>query len=257
MALPCCSRPRGLEDKDIARSQIGVAQPLHPGFTGRAGDRNLDLAGLGPNEGSGGAFLKLRGELEARQAESLGKWAERPHPLSQTRQSGNFSPPPNGSFASPSPGPQPRSQSTSPPAHGQAEGWMGGLSNSMAGLGASLGVPLLSTPPSTPPAGILKKADAQLPSGGDSFNSEASKRSSGSGFSVSSRPSSLRGDITGRRLLLDPFVSSLLLLRLSSHCELRCDLWCQVLSRAIHPTVSQRQWLAAVSAGARPHLTND
>ena len=216
MSFPCCSRPRGLEDKDIARSQIGVAQPLHPG-SGRVGDRNLDLAGLGPNEGGGGAFLKLRGELEARQAESLGKWADRPHPLSQIRLSGDFSPPPNGSFASPSPGPQPRAHSTSPPAHGQAEGWMGGLSNSMAGLGASLGVPLLSTPPSTPPAGqpsgILKNADAQLPSGGDSFNSEASKRSSGSGFSVSSRPSSLRGDITGRRLLLDSLVSSLLLLR--------------------------------------------
>lgn len=209
MALPCCARPRGLEDKDIAGSPIGVAQPLHPGFSGR--ERENELRGLGPNDGGGGAFLKLRGELEARQAESLGKWPDKPQRLSQTLRPDSLSPPPNGVSLTSSPGTQPRALSASPPAQGQAEGWIGGLSNSVAGLGASLGVPILSTPPTTPPAsqpaGILKNGDTsvQLP-GGDSFNSEASKRSSGSGFSVASRPSSLRGDITGRRFLFDSFV---------------------------------------------------
>ena len=203
MAFPCCARPRGLDDKDAAGAMIGVAQPLHPGtsvFGVRDRNRDAELRALGPNEGGGGAFLKLRGELEARQAESLGKWADRPRSpaVQELRKSGSLSPPPNGVTLLASPGPQPSPGTQS----GVAEGWMGGLSNSVAGLGASLG---LASPPTTPPtaaqpAGILKNAD-QLPAGGDSFTSEASKRSSGSGFSATSRPSSLRGDITGRRFL--------------------------------------------------------
>ena len=209
--LPCCSRPRGLPGKDMQDPMIASSVPLRGEPAARRSSPSDLERDFGPNEGGGGAFLKLRGMLaESRQgAAGLPPNSRGTGPLSpalgQSPTGAGTSPAGSRSSAgvSPAHGLSPVPHGLSPTPHGQVPaangapsesppgGFFGSIGSSISTLGSNLGVPLGMPAPTTPPnaaapgspAGILKSrdgpglaADKTAGFGGDTQRSTVSTR---------------------------------------------------------------------------------
>jgi hypothetical protein len=180
--LPCCGSVRGLDGEvtgDVFFAPESMPLRGETSALRTAHDLERDF---GPNEGGGGAFLKLRGKLaESRQ----GALAQR---------SNSLSPAPGQS-----PPGAPGAGTSSPQGFGSigssisSLGSFVSIGNSISALGSNLGVPL------NPPAQTTLVTRTSSPTGILKSGAESPRRTAGAGFggdtqrsSVSTRPLSYR-----------------------------------------------------------------
>lgn len=185
--LPCCGRVRGLEGTDVGDAFFKPSTPSRgePAALRRARDLERDF---GPNEGGGGAFLKLRGKLAESRLAGIGNDSTSLSPALVQR-------PPGAPGAGTSPAARNKMGIEGAPAGTSATegnhqgGLFASIGSSISALGSNLGVPIAAPAQMTPrtktssPTGILKSGEASgqawdktSGSGGDTYRSYVSTR---------------------------------------------------------------------------------
>jgi hypothetical protein len=208
--LPCCSRVRGLDDKDKGDAFFAPeSMPLRGELSALRMAHDLERD-FGPNEGGGGAFLKLRGKLAESRQGALGQRSNNLSPGSAPGQSlpgapgAGTSPTGNAGMWGASP-PVQRGQlhaGTDAPAESpQGFGSIGSsisslgsfvsIGNSISSLGSNLGVPL-NPPAQTTPMTRTSSHTGILKSGAESPRKTAGFGEDTPRSSMSTRPLSYR-----------------------------------------------------------------